>query len=88
MVEFRVTDIHNNTNTCMVNVEVFDKLDPIIDCPKDATYECSTYNHVASDFPIDGLNQDGYGAPAYYVDADWKLKHMLDTTQMLMTTVK
>ncbi|MEM6964337.1 MAG: HYR domain-containing protein, partial [Bacteroidota bacterium] len=33
MVEFRVTDAAGNSNTCMVEVEVQDKLDPVIVCP-------------------------------------------------------
>lgn len=41
MVEMRVTDIHNNTNICMVEVKVEDKLPPYItNCPKDITLDC------------------------------------------------
>ena len=42
MVEFRVTDIHGNSNTCMVEVEVNDKVKPIFTCPPNKTIECHT----------------------------------------------
>ncbi|MEM6965379.1 MAG: T9SS type A sorting domain-containing protein, partial [Bacteroidota bacterium] len=40
MVEFRVTDAAGNSNTCMVEVEVQDKLDPVIVCPTNKTINC------------------------------------------------
>ena len=40
MVELRVTDEAGNTNSCMVEVEVQDKLNPIITCPTNKTIEC------------------------------------------------
>ena len=41
MVEFRVTDIYGNSNTCMVEVKVQDKLPPFITkCPADITLDC------------------------------------------------
>ena len=40
MVELRVTDADDNQNSCMVEVEVQDKLDPIIVCPSNKTIEC------------------------------------------------
>ncbi|MEM6966471.1 MAG: PKD domain-containing protein, partial [Bacteroidota bacterium] len=40
MVEFRVKDEAGNTNSCMVEVEVEDKLDPIIICPANKTISC------------------------------------------------
>ncbi|MEM6963465.1 MAG: HYR domain-containing protein [Bacteroidota bacterium] len=40
MVELRVTDDFGNTNSCMVDVEVQDKLDPIIICPSNKTISC------------------------------------------------
>lgn len=40
MVGFRVWDIHGNSNTCMVEVEVQDKLGPYIVCPPDITVSC------------------------------------------------
>ncbi len=41
MVEFRVTDVHGNTNICMVEVKVEDKLPPYITkCPANITLDC------------------------------------------------
>jgi len=41
MVEFRVTDRFGNSNTCMVEVKVQDKLPPYITkCPADITLDC------------------------------------------------
>lgn len=41
MVEMRVTDIYGNSNTCMVEVKVQDKLPPYItDCPDDIILDC------------------------------------------------
>ncbi len=41
MVEFRVTDKSGNSNTCMVEVKVEDKLPPYITkCPADITLDC------------------------------------------------
>ena len=40
MVALRAFDIHGNSNTCMIEVEVQDKLDPSIICPADKTIEC------------------------------------------------
>jgi subtilisin-like proprotein convertase family protein len=80
MVEFRVTDVNGNTNTCMVTVEVSDKLDPVISCPPNKTLECSEYINEASDIAIDGLNQNGIGAQAYYVDLNGPGNADNDTT--------
>jgi hypothetical protein len=40
MVELQVKDEAGNTNSCMVSVEVQDKLDPAITCPPDKNLEC------------------------------------------------
>ncbi|MCB9327134.1 MAG: T9SS type A sorting domain-containing protein [Lewinellaceae bacterium] len=40
MVALRVTDENGNSNTCMVTVNVQDKLDPVITCPADITLDC------------------------------------------------
>ncbi len=40
MVSMRVWDIHGNSNTCMVEVQVQDKLGPAIVCPPDITVSC------------------------------------------------
>ncbi len=40
MVELRVEDASGNFNSCMVEAEVQDKIDPIIICPADKTIDC------------------------------------------------
>ncbi len=42
MVSLRVTDQEGNSNTCMVTVNVQDKLDPVIECPPNITVDCGT----------------------------------------------
>jgi hypothetical protein len=41
MVELKITDVAGNSNSCMVEVEVQDKLDPVITCPADKTVDCN-----------------------------------------------
>lgn len=41
MVELEVRDASNNTNTCMVFVQVDDKIDPVITCAGPKTIECN-----------------------------------------------
>ncbi|MBI1227845.1 MAG: HYR domain-containing protein [Bacteroidetes bacterium] len=41
MVSMRVYDAAGNYNSCMVEVEVQDKIDPVITCPPNKTIECS-----------------------------------------------
>jgi subtilisin-like proprotein convertase family protein len=56
MVELRVTDLYNNSNTCMVEVNVQDKLPPYITkCPADITLDCQA----------DYENLDITGRPEY-----------------------
>ncbi|MFK7775408.1 MAG: cohesin domain-containing protein [Saprospiraceae bacterium] len=40
MVELRVTDVAGNSNYCMIDVQVQDKLDPVIFCPPAKIIEC------------------------------------------------
>ena len=40
MVELRVTDEFGNTNTCMVEVEVQDKISPYLECPPNVIVSC------------------------------------------------
>lgn len=40
LVELEVTDLRGNKNYCMVQVQVQDKLAPIISCPPDITVSC------------------------------------------------
>ncbi len=58
MVELRVTDMHGNINSCMVEVEIQDKLPPLIVCPPDITVSCEFWfdAHETDGFePLDGL---------------------------------
>jgi hypothetical protein len=41
MVNFRITDASGNSNLCMVEVRVEDKLPPYIFCPRDRTIDCT-----------------------------------------------
>ncbi len=52
MVSLRVTDESGNSNTCMVIVNVQDKLDPVIECPPNITVDCGT---DIEDLDITGL---------------------------------
>ncbi len=52
MVSLRVTDESGNSNTCMVIVNVQDKLDPVIVCPPNITIDCGT-DYL--DFDITGM---------------------------------
>ena len=76
MVELRVRDAAGNTNSCMVEVEVQDKLKPTIVCPPNKTIDCDddytdlglTGEAVASDncsdvtpTHIDNVNIDNCG---------------------------
>lgn len=53
MILLEVTDASGNVNTCMVEVEVQDKIRPIVTCPSDITISC--------EFPIDPDNLDMFG---------------------------
>ena len=55
-VLFRVTDEAGNENTCMVNVNVEDKLPPAIVAPQDLTISCT--------YPFDEWNLDEFGRVA------------------------
>lgn len=41
LVELKVTDAAGNSNSCMIDVEVEDKLDPVIICPLNKTITCA-----------------------------------------------
>lgn len=60
MVEFRVWDLHNNHNSCMVEVTVQDKLPPTIVCPPNITISCRF------DFYLDEL--DIFGSVVTAID--------------------
>lgn len=53
IVEMKVTDLHNNSNTCMIPVTVQDKFAPQIACPEDVEISCDT--------PIDLTDLSMYG---------------------------
>ncbi len=53
MVELRLTDAAGNTNSCMVEVQVQDKQNPIITCPPSVIIECGMdTSAVAQGMPI------------------------------------
>ncbi len=54
-VLFQVTDKAGNTNTCMVEVEVQDKILPHIYCPRDVTINCEEH--------IDTADLSRFGSP-------------------------
>jgi len=56
MVEMQVTDASGHKNSCMVEVNVFDKIPPVIKCPKPISIECDQ----------DYLNTDLVGYPTAY----------------------
>ncbi len=53
MIMLEVTDASGNTNTCMVEVVVQDKIKPDITCPSDITISC--------DYPLDIDNLSAFG---------------------------
>ena len=56
MVQMRVVDAGGNTSSCMVELTVQDKMDPIIICPPNKTIECG------SDFTDLGLTGQAVGS--------------------------
>src|SRR6056297_329635 len=61
-VLFRVTDVSGNQNTCMVNVNVEDKLPPSIVAPQDLTISCL--------YPFDEWNLDEFGRVANLTEGE------------------
>ena len=63
MVEFRVRDAAGNVNSCMVEVEVQDKIDPTVICPADAAVECDAtyldYIVMGQPLPQDAVDANG-----------------------------
>lgn len=51
MVVLRVTDLAGNSNECMVNIVVQDKIAPVIVCPSNITVDC---NFVYTDLDVFG----------------------------------
>ena len=69
MVMLRVTDKAGNTNTCMVEVEVQDKIPPIIYCPPADTIDC--------DFHYDTSDLSMFGEPIVHDNCDYTLTEMV-----------
>ena len=44
MVQLRAFDCYGNSNVCMVEVTVADKINPMVLCPSNATIDCNIYN--------------------------------------------
>ena len=63
MVEFRVRDAAGNVNSCMVEVEVQDKIDPTVICPADKNVECDAtyldYIVLGQPLPQDAVDANG-----------------------------
>ncbi|MDX1684926.1 MAG: SdrD B-like domain-containing protein, partial [Saprospiraceae bacterium] len=66
MVIFRVTDKSGNSNTCMVEVEVQDKIPPRIYCPPNDTISCE-YHYDTSDL-------SEFGAPVILDNCEFTLE--------------
>lgn len=70
-VIMRVWDVAGNYNECMVQVEVQDKLAPVITCPPDMEVNC--------DFYYDLENMDAYfGAPSAYDNCNVRVTQTQD----------
>jgi len=65
MVELEVTDAAGNVNYCMVEVEVQDKLSPLVECPPDITVSCDFWFNV-----VEGTFNDGEGNNDGSLDED------------------
>ncbi|MFT6357713.1 MAG: hypothetical protein ACJAYJ_001929 [Saprospiraceae bacterium] len=67
----QATDCNGNSNTCMVIVNIGDKIDPVVSCPADATIDCDMYEatlrpqllvcNLADDCESNALTNAGYG---------------------------
>ncbi|MCB0707550.1 MAG: cadherin-like domain-containing protein, partial [Saprospiraceae bacterium] len=69
LVVFRVVDFNGNTNDCMVQVFVEDKIPPISTyCPGAQTITCADYvdNYAAAINNGDYTVLDGFGTPVFY----------------------
>ncbi len=72
MVNFRVWDLHGNSNTCMVEIEVQDKLPPYIYCPPDITVSCE-FDYT--DLNVFGTVRDNIANRQTFQIKDKYLKH-------------
>lgn len=70
LVELQVTDANGLTNSCMVEVEVQDKIDPVIICPTDITLNCDQdYTDLAITGNADAVD-NCQGVIVTYVDVN------------------
>jgi uncharacterized repeat protein (TIGR01451 family) len=70
MVVFKVSDNYGNENTCMVTVEVQDKIIPKIYCPHDVTIDCDYH------YNLNDLSE--FGTPTYSDNCTVNLRDSLD----------
>jgi len=71
MVVFRVIDAACNFNECMVNVDVQDKIGPVVTCPDDITVSCDT------PFDINELSQ--FGEPQVFDNCGFTMEETTTT---------
>ncbi len=78
MVVFRAIDCFGNTNDCMVEVNVNDKLPPIVlTCPPAQTITCDNYllNYAAGVANGNYSVLNGFGTPSFYDNCDYDITH-------------
>ena len=74
MVVFRAIDCYGNYNDCMVEVNVNDKIPPVLlFCPQQQTITCDNYldNYASSVETGDYSVLEVFGAPAFYDNCDY-----------------
>lgn len=71
MVVFRVIDAACNFNECMVNVDVQDKIGPVIHCPDDVTVACDTA------YDLENLTQ--FGEPQVFDNCGFTMVETVTT---------
>ncbi len=71
MVVFRVIDAACNFNECMVNVDVQDKIGPVVQCPADVTVTCDT--------PYDLENLTQFGEPQVFDNCGFTMVETVTT---------
>ncbi|MBK6902393.1 MAG: T9SS type A sorting domain-containing protein [Saprospirales bacterium] len=78
MVVFRAIDCFGNFNDCMVEVNVNDKLPPVLlSCPQGQTITCEQYlqNYAAGIAAGNYSVLDGFGAPNFFDNCEFDLNH-------------
>ena len=78
MVVLQVMDAYGNTNTCMVEVEVEDKLPPIlVSCPSNQTITCDLYHELYA-VPLnngDASVLDDFGQAEFYDNCEFTVEY-------------